>query len=69
MGYATAILGCGCSHTMTMGESGKLIDYKRCAEHYVPEDDVKILEAEKNKREHDKQLWDEATTFFHGVKL
>ena len=58
MGYATSIGPCGCIMTKLM-ESGKIIQYERCAKHYVPEDDIIILEAMKNKREHDKEIWDE----------
>lgn len=50
MGFASAYSPCGCSWTKLM-ESGKIFDYSKCAEHYVPEDDAIILEAGKNKRE------------------
>jgi hypothetical protein len=46
-------------------ESGKYIQYERCAEHYVPEDDVKIVEAMKNKKEREKKFWDDANEFWN----
>lgn len=64
MGYATTIGGCGCV-TIRIMESGNIIEYTRCAKHYVPEDDVIILEAVKNRREHEKQFWDDANEFWN----
>lgn len=65
MGYATTVFGCGCI-TSTIMESGKVVQYERCAEHYIAEeDDVKIVEAMKNKKEHERQLWKQANDFFH----
>lgn len=58
MGYATSIGPCGCTYTRLM-ESGKIINYKKCLKHYVPEDDVIILEAMNNKREHEEEIWAE----------
>lgn len=57
MGYASTYAPCGCSIIRLM-ESGNIIVYVRCIEHYTPEDDVKILEADKNRREHEKQIWE-----------
>lgn len=64
MGYASAFSECGCSHTMIM-ESGVMIHYVRCADHYVASiDDPKIIEAAENKREHDQKMWDDVNNMW-----
>jgi hypothetical protein len=46
-------------------ESGKIIQYERCAEHYVEADDVIIVEAMKNKKEQEKEFWDDVNEFWN----
>ena len=56
MGYASSYGRCGCS-TIKIMESGKIIDYIRCVEHYCAAvDDPKIIEVAQNRREHNNQM-------------
>jgi len=65
MGYATAYALCGCTHTMIM-ESGMMIRYVRCVDHYVAAvDDSKVAEAANNNREHEQKIMKLMT---HGIK-
>ena len=64
MGLASSYGPCGCCMTKLM-ESGKIITYVRCMEHYVSEDDVIVLEAAKNRREYEDKMWNEANKFFN----
>jgi hypothetical protein len=57
MGYASFISPCGCAGTRLMEPKEDIwIEWVKCEEHYIPEDDVKIVQAAKNKREHMKRM-------------
>jgi len=57
MGYSSSYLPCGCYSTQLLEPEYIVIDWVRCKTHYTPEDDGKILQAAKNKRIHQEDLW------------